>query len=213
MILYFLINDENKILIKEISKGDRINLKFNNKEDENAIDFSKYEILERKEDDDLTLYKYSNKEYISKEKLVYQHFYDEFSAHDFNNAYVVLFCGKTGDGKSTAINAFFNIIKWIKLEDNYRFILIEEQKKEKGQAESQTVGVHLYYLKDYNNKPIIIIDSQGYGDTRGIKIDDMINKAFRYVFSSLIEHINAICFIAKSNTNRLDIVTKYIFSI
>ena len=126
------INDENKILIKEILKGDRINLKFNNKEDENAIDFSKYEILERKEDDDdLTLYKYSNKEYKSKEKLVYQHFYDEFSIHDFNNAYVVLFCGKTGDGKTTAINAFFNIIKGIKLEDNYRFILIEEKKKKK----------------------------------------------------------------------------------
>jgi hypothetical protein len=57
--------------------------------------------------------------------------------------------------------------------------LINEKKKKKGQAESQTDGVHLYYLKDYNNKPIIIIDSQGYGDTRGKTYDEMINETFR----------------------------------
>ena len=174
------------------------------------IDFSKYETLEK--EDDLTLYKYSNKESQSKQKLVYQYFFDEFNINDYDNAYVVLFCGRTGDGKSTAINAFFNIIKGVKLEDNYRFILITEQKKPKGQAESQTDGVHLYYLKDYNNKPVIIIDSQGYGDTRGLKYDNMINDAFRYVFSNVIKHINTVCFISKSNTNRLDIQTKYIFS-
>ena len=174
------------------------------------IDFSKYETLEK--EDDLTLYKYSNKESQSKQKLVYQYFFDEFNINDYDNAYVVLFCGKTGDGKSTAINAFFNIIKGVKLEDNYRFILITEQKKPKGQAESQTDGVHLYYLKDYNNKPVIIIDSQGYGDTRGLKYDNMIDDAFRYVFSNVIKHINTVCFISKSNTNRLDINTRYIFS-
>lgn len=79
-------------------------------------------------EDDLTLYKYSNKESQSKQKLVYQYFFDEFNINDYDNAYVVLFCGRTGDGKSTAINAFFNIIKGVKLEDNYRFILITEQK-------------------------------------------------------------------------------------
>ena len=70
------------------------------------------------------------------------------------DAYVILFCGKTGDGKWTAINAFFNIIKGIELEDNYRFILVTEPKKAQGQAESQTDGVHLYYLKDKDNKPV-----------------------------------------------------------
>ena len=129
-----------------------------------------------------------------------------------SDAYVILFCGKTGDGKSTAINAFFNIIKGIELEDNYRFILVTEPKKAQGQAESQTDGVHLYYLKDKDNKPVIIIDSQGYGDTRGKKYDEMVNDAFRYVFTNVIDHINTVCFIAKSNTNRLDILTRYIFS-
>ena len=79
----------------------------------------------------------------------------------------MLFCGKIGDGKTSAINAFFNKVKGIQLKDNDRFILITEPKKTKKQAESQTDGVHLYYLKYYNNKPIIIIDLQGYGDTCG----------------------------------------------
>ena len=40
----------------------------------------------------------------------------------------------------------------------------------------------------------------------------MVNDAFRYVFTNVIDHINTVCFIAKSNTNRLDILTRYIFS-
>ena len=173
-------------------------------------DFSKYEIIKKKKD--FTIYKYSNVKRESNHDLVYQYYFDSFEASDYESAYVVLFCGKTGDGKSTALNAFFNIIKGIELKDNYRFILITEPPKAKGQAESQTDGVHLYYLKDYNNKPIILIDSQGYGDTRGITYDQKINSAFEYVFSNVISHINTVCFIAKANTNRLDTVTKYIFS-
>ena len=175
-----------------------------------TIDFSKYEIIKKR--NDLTIYKYSNIQRKSNHELVYLYFFDKFEAIDYDNAYVVLFCGKTGDGKSTAINAIFNIIKGIKLEDNYRFILITEPKKPKGQAESQTDGVHLYYLKDYNNKPVIIIDSQGYGDTRGPIYDQKINMAFEFIFSSVINHINTVCFISKANTNRIDINTRYIFN-
>ena len=175
-----------------------------------AINFTNYEILSRS--DNLTIYKYSKVERTSPNELVYQYYYDKFDINDYKNSYVVLICGKTGDGKTTAINAFFNIIKGIELNDSYRFILIREKKKEKGQAESQTDGVHLFYLRDNNNKPIIIIDSQGYGDTRGKSYDEKINDAFEYVFSHVIDHINTVCFITKSNTNRLDILTRYIFS-
>lgn len=160
----------------------------------------------------MTFYRYSKVEKKEIHKLVYQYNFDEYDISDQNYACVVLFVGKTGDGKTTAINSFFNIIKGIQLEDEYRFILIEEIPKKKGQVESQTYGVHIYYLKDYNNKPIILIDSQGYGDTRGKNYDEMLNDAFNYVFTCVIDHINSACFLAKSNTNRLDILTTYIFS-
>ena len=40
-------------------------------------------------------------------------------------------------------------MKGVKLEDKFRFILIKEKEKKGGQSESQTDGVHLYYLKDW----------------------------------------------------------------
>ena len=42
--------------------------------------------------------------------------------------------------------------------------------------------------------------------------DEMVNEAFRFVFFQVIDHINAAFFIVKTNTNRIDILTKYIFS-
>jgi hypothetical protein len=213
-----LINEVIKIKLKDSSAPTLIlednkpkSNEKNTKTKKNKVtNFLKYEILKKR--NDLTIYKYSNLERVSNHPLVYQYFYDKYNAKDYSDAYIVLFCGKTGDGKSTAINAFFNIIKGVELHDDYRFILITEPKKDKGQAVSQTDGVHLYYLKDYDNKPIIIIDSQGYGDTRGKKYDEMVNDAFKFVFSNVIDHINTVCFISKSNTNRLDILTRYIFS-
>ena len=182
----------------------------NKKEETEEKGDNMHEIIEIR--DDLKIYKYSNAEKINCHKLIYEYHYDKFDKKDYKNAYIILFIGKTGDGKTTAINAFFNIIKGIKLEDKYRYILIKEAKKPKGQAESQTDGLHLYYLKDNNNKPIIIIDSQGYGDTRGKEYDEFINEAFEYAFTKIIDHINTVCFIAKSSEARLDILTRYIFS-
>ena len=196
--------EKNNLDNKKENKKKAINKNLNN------IDFSKYEIIEKK--DNLTVYQYSKVERKSDHELVYQYFYDDFNVLDMPKAIVILFCGKTGDGKTTAINAFFNIVKGIQLEDEQRFILITEPVKKTGQAESQTDGVHLYYLRDYENKPVIIIDSQGYGDTRGKEYDDKVDEAFRYVFSSVIDHINSAFFIVKSNTNRIDVLTKYIFS-
>ena len=191
---------------KEDIKESSLDLKKKNSKNNNTL----YEILEIK--DKLRIYKYSNKSRKNPHKLIYQYFYDEFNKKDYETAHIILFIGKTGDGKSTAINALFNIIKGIKLEDNHRFILIKEPNKIKGQAESQTDGLHLYYIKDYLNNPIIIVDSQGFGDTRGKDYDELIKKAFEYAFTNIIKHINTIVFIAKSTDCRLDILTKYIFS-
>ena len=89
------------------------NMKKNIKKRKINYDFSKYEIIKKKEG--LTLYNYSSFPRTQMNKLVYQYFYDKYQPNDYSKAYVVLFCGKTGDGKTTSINAFFNIIKGIKL--------------------------------------------------------------------------------------------------
>ena len=194
-----LNNDSNKLKIK--IKGGKMEAK-------KEIDFSKYKIIKKREE--FTIYQYSNINSVSNQPLVNQYFYDHFENIDYQNSYIILFLGKTGEGKTTAINAFFNIIKGINIEDNYRFILINEQEKPK-KTITQTDGIHLYYVRDYNNKPIIIIDSQGYGDTRGKEYDNMINEKFNYVFSNIIDHINLVSFISKSNNNRIDEITRNTF--
>jgi len=207
------ILDNNSIKLKGISNSTSLTIKDlrNKSKIKKNFNLSKYKIL-NDTNKNFIIYKYFNNKSISKYKDVYQYYVDEYSPLDDHNAYVVLFCGKTGDGKTTAINAFFNIIKGIEIDDPYRFILITEPEKKTGQAESQTDGVHIYYVKDYENKPVIIIDSQGYGDTRGKEYDDSLINSFKHIFSNVIDHINTALFIVKTNTNRIDVLTKYIFS-
>ena len=123
-------SDEKDFSIEDILINDVIKLKIKGKKkDKKNIDFSKFKIIKKR--NDLTIYLYSELERVSNHPLVFQYFYDKFEGVDFQNAYVVLFCGKTGDGKTTAINGFFNIIKGITIEDDYRFILIKEIEKKK----------------------------------------------------------------------------------
>ena len=56
----------------------------------------------------------------NKDKLVFHYFADDLSPNEIQNAYIILFAGKTGPGKTTAINAFVNIVKDIKLGDPKR---------------------------------------------------------------------------------------------
>ena len=170
-----------------------------------------YEILSIK--NDFYLYKYCSKEPEHPHRLINKYYYDKFENNEIDNAHVIIFIGKTGDGKTTAINALFNIIKSIKLEDKYRLILIDEKDKNKRQSESQTDGINLYYIKDYFHNPFLIIDTQGFGDTRSKKYDESLKETFEYLFNYIIKHINIICFITKSIESRLDDQVKYIFSV
>ena len=51
------------------------------------------------------------------------------------------------------INAFFNLIKDIKINNKYRFILIKKEEKEKKINRISNNCLHQYYIKDVNNNP------------------------------------------------------------
>ena len=74
-------------------------------------------------------------------------------------------------------------------------------------------GVQLYYLKDYNNNPVIIINiiNDPLSCEDRINFDEIVGEAFIFIFSNLIDHINTVCFINKSNDNRFDMLSKYTF--
>ena len=194
-------NEKHQIVVQNIENK---NLK-----KKKEFDFSKFENYKKL--NGITYYKYSKLNSQKPIDSVYLNYYDKYDMEfDEEIAYVLLFCGKTGDGKTTAINSLFNIIKGVKKEDKYRFILIEEQQKKI--SKSQTEGVHLYFVKDDEDLPIVIIDSAGYGDTKGKEYDEKLNEAFSYIFSNLITHINSINFVVKSTDTRIGDEAKYIFN-
>jgi hypothetical protein len=50
---------------------------------------------------------------------------------------------------------------------------------------------------------LIIVDSPGFGDTRGIDADFEIIAKIKSFFETRIETIHAVCFVAKSSDARL----------
>lgn len=202
LITFHHIGNESHPIVKQ-------NIENKNLKKKKEFDFSKFENYKML--NGITYYKYSKLKSQKPIDSVYLNYYDKYNMEfDEEIAYVLLFCGKTGDGKTTAINSFFNIIKGVKKEDKYRFILIEEPQKKI--SDSQTEGVHLYFVKDNEDLPIIIIDSAGFGDTKGKEYDEKLNEAFSYIFSNLITHINSINFVVKSTDTKIGYEAKYIFN-
>ena len=217
---FFLDDDSNKIdkedekdfIIKNILINDSIYLKSENKRNIKInYDFSKYDII--KKDNDLIIYKYNKNKSISDNdnEFFNHHYYDKFEENEKDIARVILFIGKTGHGKTLAINALFNIIKKIKLEDKFRFILIEETQKQIGKT--ITKGINLYYLRDYNNYPIILIDTQGFEHTGGLQFDEKLSSNLSYSLYKRINHINSICFVVNSTESYIKKEILYKFNI
>ncbi|XP_072298909.1 uncharacterized protein [Eucyclogobius newberryi] len=128
----------------------------------------------------------------------------------------VMVMGATGSGKSTLINAIVNYITGVERKDNFRFKLVHEDPS-KSQAESQTCDVSVYKLHFQEGFRIpfslTLVDTPGFGDTRGIQRDEEITEQIRKLFSSSkgISHIDAICFVAQASLARLTHTQKYVF--
>ena len=129
----------------------------------------------------------------------------------------ILMLGATGSGKSTLINAMVNYMLGIEWDDDFRFKLIDELA-DKSQAHSQTDLVttyDLYEMKDSRlNYSLTVVDTPGFGDTRGLEQDTKIMQQIQDYFQCSvhgIRQLEAVCFVVQSSLPRLTATQQYIF--
>ncbi|XP_053186877.1 uncharacterized protein LOC128369826 [Scomber japonicus] len=128
----------------------------------------------------------------------------------------IMVLGATGAGKSTLINGMINYILGVKWKDAFRFKLIDEDQS-KSQAHSQTSEITVYKInhqEGFNLEySLTIVDTPGFGDTRGITRDREITEQLRNLFSaqSGVSEIDAICFVTQASLARLTATQKYVF--
>ncbi|XP_034410679.1 uncharacterized protein LOC117746028 [Cyclopterus lumpus] len=128
----------------------------------------------------------------------------------------IMLLGATGAGKSTLINGMINYIVGVEWKDTFRFQLVCEDQT-KSQAHSQTSEVTVYKVNHQEGFQIpfslTIVDTPGFGDTRGIVRDKEITEQIRRLFTSVdgVSEIDAVCFVTQASLARLTATQRYVF--
>ena len=134
--------------------------------------------------------------------------------------------GMTGAGKSLLINNIINYVYGVDYTDNFRFKLIVEKEEinerdvgsSTSQAHSMTSWVSaftLHYQKGFRIPySITLIDTPGFGDTRGFSYDEVIIGQIKDYFTNdlicLSSEITCIGLVMQSSQARITAEQKYI---
>lgn len=131
---------------------------------------------------------------------------------------VLMVVGATGAGKTTLINGMINYIYGVDWKDDFRLVLVSEDTS-KSQAHSQTNLITAYTIYPTHGSnlrfPLTIIDTPGFGDTRGLEHDKKIIQQIQDFFSikdgNGVDHLDGIGFVAQASLARLTPTQNYVF--
>jgi putative ribosome biogenesis GTPase RsgA len=86
-----------------------------------------------------------------------------------NNAKIICVIGQTGAGKTTLLNTLLNYCLGVQITDSVRYRLIVEEGLQEKKGSSVTNDVTMYHIEGTpRNPPHIVVDTPGFGDTRGL---------------------------------------------
>ncbi|XP_060587427.1 uncharacterized protein LOC132742949 [Ruditapes philippinarum] len=135
----------------------------------------------------------------------------------------ILILGGTGSGKSTMIDLIVNYILGVNWNDPFRFKVTDLNNKSKDRgcfsAASLTEWITCYTINNINGSRLCyqlnIIDTPGFGNTRGYKRDQEIVDQLREILSDKQPYglalIDVVCFVIKAHECRLTSFQTYIF--
>jgi GTP-binding protein EngB required for normal cell division len=151
-------------------------------------------------------------------KLPMKYIYERYSLGERCNKQhrTILMMGATGSGKTTLINGMINYVLGVEWDDPFRFKLIDEKLKA-SQAHSQTDAVTAYDIHWMSGMRIdcslTIIDTPGYGNTKGIEQDKQITKSIVQFLNDRhgIQELDVVGIVAAASQGRLTSTQVYIF--
>ncbi|KAK8404852.1 hypothetical protein O3P69_001447 [Scylla paramamosain] len=131
---------------------------------------------------------------------------------------VILLVGATGTGKTTLINAMVNYIFRVEFTDDFRLVLIDDKNAPKrSQAESQTDLITAYVFNQLPGMPFdynyVLIDTPGFGDTRGIQRDrEMMKQLETFLKQDYgIDQVDGVGFVTPASAARLTQTQRYVY--
>ncbi|ROI48965.1 Nuclear factor 7, ovary [Anabarilius grahami] len=126
---------------------------------------------------------------------------------------IILMVGETGTGKTTLINVMINYMLGVQREDKVWFEITDDQS-ERSQVHSQTSRITVYgFYPQESPIHLTIIDTPGYGDTRGVDLDEQIAKSLCSLIKSAegVHEVDAVCLVINAHHSRPTVRQQYIF--